>query len=105
MRQAVRLDRHKRFRFLPLTSPEADQALGHMSWKQRMASVHLVRPGAAMLSGAQAILESLALLAPLVRPAVGLYRLLPGSGPLAERAYRWVAAHRKNLGCRIDHPH
>lgn len=102
MHRAVRLDRKKAFRFIPLHDPEADDRLGLLSPEERMASSHLIRPDGCILSGPQGILEAVALLLPILRPLIRLYRWLPGSSWLADRLYRWVADRRRMLGCRMN---
>jgi predicted DCC family thiol-disulfide oxidoreductase YuxK len=89
----LRWDTHGRLRPVALGSEEADTLLSGMAEDERMASWHLVEPGAVHSAGA-------------AFPPV--FARLPGGRPLArltgrfpsasERAYRWVANRRSLLG-------
>ena len=89
----LRWDTHGRLRPVALGSEEADELLRGMPEGQRMASWHVVEPGAVHSAGA-------------AFPPV--FALLPGGRPLARlterfprasaRAYGWVADHRSLLG-------
>jgi predicted DCC family thiol-disulfide oxidoreductase YuxK len=96
----VRLAGEKRLRRVPLTSDEADRYLGDVDWETRLAQAWLSAPGGRRWGGAEAIWHALyrvPVLGPLLRPL----RWLPGFHPLSRRVYRWVAAQRRNTGCRL----
>jgi predicted DCC family thiol-disulfide oxidoreductase YuxK len=90
----LRWDRHGRLRPVALGSEEADSLLDGMPEEERMASWHLVTTDGKVHSAGHAFPE--------------LFRLLPGTTPLArlsarfphasERGYRWVAEHRSLFG-------
>jgi predicted DCC family thiol-disulfide oxidoreductase YuxK len=89
------LDRHHRLRPLPLSSPQAAEHLSDLTPEQRMASWHLVSPAGQRWSGG----EALAPVARLLGPAGQLPAALLDQAPaVADRGYRWVAAHRTLLG-------
>ena len=79
---------------MAIQSPEGAGLLAAVPGSERLDSWHLVTPDGSVLSAGAA--------------APALARLLPGGAPLAamfaafpgptERAYRWVAAHRTQLG-------
>lgn len=92
-RAAVALDWGNKVTFLPLDSPAAEIDLGHLSLQERMESSHLVTADGEVHSRGEGAL-GLAQLLPLLAPLVFVFRLLPYSRPLADRAYRWVASHR-----------
>ena len=100
----MRLDRKQQFRFVPLTGEEADRVLGHMSWEQRFGSSHLLYPDGHILSGAQGMLEGIAMLLPPLKPLIRLYQIMPGSARLADRVYRWIADNR-SAQCKAGQPH
>ena len=92
----LRWDTGSRLRPVALGTDEADALLDGMSEDERMASWHLVEPGAVHSGGA----------------AFGpVFARLPGGRPLAraserfpgasDRLYRWVADHRSLLGRAI----
>jgi predicted DCC family thiol-disulfide oxidoreductase YuxK len=87
-------DRRRSLRPVAIQSEEADRLLAGMPEEQRLASWHLVDPDGTVRSAGAAF--------------PGLFRLLPGGGPLAalssrapratDRAYRWVAGNRSRWG-------
>jgi predicted DCC family thiol-disulfide oxidoreductase YuxK len=89
----LRWDTRGRLRPVALGSEEADTLLRGMPEEQRLASWHLVEPGAVHSAGAA---------------FPPLFAVLPGGRPLArlterfprasERVYSWVADHRSPLG-------
>ena len=89
----LRWDTRGRLRPVALGSEEADSLLDGMPEEARMASWHLVEPGAVHSGGAA------------FRP---VFARLPGGGPFervserfpgaSDRLYRWVADHRSLLG-------
>lgn len=91
---------------MPLVDAEAERVLGFMTPEQRLSAAHLALPDGRVFSGAGAVLESAALLVPLLRPLVWLVLHLPGGRLVAEKAYRFVAAnrHRWSRTCRPKEP-
>ncbi|MGH2589259.1 MAG: thiol-disulfide oxidoreductase DCC family protein [Actinomycetota bacterium] len=81
-------------RAVALQHPEARRLLPEMDPSRKMASWHLVTPGARVRSGGAAI-APLARLLPGGAPIAFLAEVFPG---LTERAYRWTAKHRDGLG-------
>jgi predicted DCC family thiol-disulfide oxidoreductase YuxK len=87
-------DRRRSLRPVALQSDEADRLLTGMPEAERLASWHLVDGDETVLSAGAAF--------------PGLFRLLPGGGPLGaltarapratDRAYRWVAGNRSRWG-------
>lgn len=70
---------------------------------ERLArAVHLIRPDGAVLSGAEAVFELLAM-RPALRPLRTLYRALPPFAAISEWAYALVARHR-SLVSRLGRP-
>ncbi len=86
-------DRTHRLRAVPLQSEEADQLLHAVEPERRPDSWHLVVPGGVFSGGAA--VSPLARLLPRGAP---LARLAETSPRLTDRAYRWVASHRDELG-------
>ena len=90
----LRWDRARRLRPVAIQSEEGQARLASLSPELRLASWHGIDEDGRLLSGGAAL------------PA--LLRSLPGAGPLAalagsapdltDSAYRWVAAHRSQLG-------
>ena len=93
----LRWDRRGHLRATPIQSEEGARLLADLSEPDRLASWHLVTPGARRYSGGAAT-------GPLAR-------LLPAGAPLAfladtfprgtDRLYRWVARNRDTLGRRL----
>jgi predicted DCC family thiol-disulfide oxidoreductase YuxK len=87
-------DRRRAIRPVAIQSEEADNLLPGMPEEERLASWHLIDSKGAVGSAGGAF--------------PGLFRLLPGGGPLAaltsrapgatDRAYRWVAGNRSRWG-------
>jgi predicted DCC family thiol-disulfide oxidoreductase YuxK len=87
-------DRRGALRPVAIQSEEAGRLLGRMPEAERIASWHLV-DGDGTIRSAGAAFQ-------------GLFRLLPGGGPIAafasrapqatDRAYRWVAGNRSRWG-------
>lgn len=90
-------DRRRRLRPVPLQGAEAEGLLPGMSEEQRMASWHLVAPDGGVRSGGAAVAPLLRMLPGGAAPA-WLADRMPAA---ADRAYRWVAAHRTTLGRRL----
>lgn len=100
-----RWDRAGRLRFVALGTSEADELLPGLTAAQRRASWHLVDPEGRVVSGGAAIPPVCDLL-PGGRPIAAASARFPR---LTDRAYRWVAAHRRGLGrllgqraCAVD---
>ena len=89
----LRWDTRGRLRPVALGSEESDALLRGMPGEQRMASWHLVEPGAVHSAGAA--FPPLFAVLPGGRPLAGLTGRFPRA---SERAYRWVADHRSLLG-------
>lgn len=90
----LRADRRRRLRPVALQAPEADKLLADLPKVKRMASWHLVSPAGVRESAGAALPTLLGLLPGGRRPGAGLARI----PELDERAYRWVAGHRSQLG-------
>lgn len=105
-RLAARLDRRQRLRLSPLTSPEADLALAHLTMEQRFSSSYLVLPDGRILSRARGMAEGVGILLPVLRPLFRLVLALPGLGALLDRAYDWFAANRYRFSrtCGLERP-
>jgi predicted DCC family thiol-disulfide oxidoreductase YuxK len=86
----LRWDRDGRLRPVALQDPEADELLGGMDEKRKMASWHLVTEDGRVYSAGAAFAPLLRLL-PGGRPLAALTAAFPG---LTERAYRHVARTR-----------
>ena len=87
-------DRDRRLRPLALQDPEADRLLAQLSPQERMASWHLVRADGTVRSAGDALEQLFALL-----PAGGAPSAIARRFPAAAgQGYRWVAAHRSQLG-------
>lgn len=90
----MRWDRRSRLRGVPIQSAEGARLLADVPAAERLDSWHLVLPGGEVRSAGAAVPP--------------LFRLLPFGGPLAALAaalpsltaagYRWIAAHREQLG-------
>ena len=86
----LRWDRNRRLRPVALQDPEADELLGGMDERTKMASWHLVTSDGAVHSAGDAFPPLLRRL-PGGRPLAWLAAALPGP---TERAYRYVARTR-----------
>jgi predicted DCC family thiol-disulfide oxidoreductase YuxK len=92
----LRWDRHGRLRPVSLKSTEAEALLENMPEDERMASWHLVEPGAAgAVHSAGAAFAPVFGLLPCGRPLARLSARFPRA---SERAYRLVALRRSLLG-------
>jgi len=89
----LRLDRAERLRPIALQRPDADELLADLAPAERIVSWHLISAAGERFSAGDAIPPLLGLL-PGGRPAALAFVRTPG---LAERGYRWVAAHRSQL--------
>jgi len=92
-----RWDRAGRVVAVPFQDVAAWQGVSGLSGEALAAAMHLVSPAGRVYAGAAAA-------APLVRllpggAVVAALLDLPGVGPVASGAYRWVARHRHRLGC------
>lgn len=105
-RLAARLDRSQRLRLSPLTSPEADRALAHLTMEQRFSSSYLVLPDGRILSRARGMAEGVGILLPFLRPLLRGVLAVPGAGALLDRAYDWFAANRYRFSrtCGLERP-
>ena len=90
-------DRAGRLRPVPLQSDEGAALLTPMEPAERMASWHLVANDGRVWSGGAAV-APLARVLPFGRPAAALAEAFPLT---TDRAYRWVASHRRRLGSLI----
>ena len=97
----MRLAGAAKLRRAPLVSDEADRYLGDLDPEQRLSRAWLVAPDGRRWAGDEAIWHAL-YLAPFLGLLLRPLRWLPGFHPLSEWVYRWVAIHRRSLGCRID---
>jgi predicted DCC family thiol-disulfide oxidoreductase YuxK len=88
-RTVVRLDRHDRVAFLPLTAPQALPLLPDLSETERLASIHLVEPDGRRFSRGAALTR--------------LIRRLgwPAPAKLLGRAYDPIARNRDRFGKHV----
>jgi predicted DCC family thiol-disulfide oxidoreductase YuxK len=93
-------DRHRRLRAVALAGDEADALLADMPPEERAASWHLVSPDGRRWSAGAAAPPLLRLLPGGELPAA----VLAAAPGLTERAYRWVADHRSQLGRLLTRP-
>lgn len=105
-RLARRLDRADRLGLRPLTSPEADLALAHLTMEQRFSSSYLVLPNGRILSRARGMAEGVGILLPLLRPLLRLPFAIPGMARALDRFYDWFAANRYRFSktCGLERP-
>lgn len=89
----LRLDRRGRVRALPLQGPRV-LALTGITREQALHEAWWVGSGGTRLSGAEALTAAVS--AAVGIPLGWLYRI-PGLRALLDRAYRWVAEHRRLL--------
>ena len=89
----LRWDRRERLRPAALQLPEAQRLLADLTAAERNASWHLVSPTGERYSGGAALAPLLGLL-PAGRPLSAGVARVPS---LADRGYRWTAAHRMQL--------
>ncbi len=88
----LRLDRHDRVRALPLQGPRVLELTGLTREQALHQAWWIARDGRIGGAGAMAAACSAVTRVPLLRA----YRL-PGARQVADRAYRWVAGHRRLL--------
>lgn len=103
VRLVQRWDRAGRIVAMPFQDVAAWQGVSGLSGEALAAEMHLVSPAGRVYAGAAAA-------APLVRQlpggaVVAALLDLPGVGPIATAAYRWVARHRHRLGCASPECH
>lgn len=105
-RLAHRLNHRQRLGLRPLTSPEADLALAHLTMEERFSSSYLVLPDGRILSRARAMAEGVEILLPFLRPLLRLPFALPGVGGVLDRFYDWFAANRYRFSktCGLERP-
>jgi predicted DCC family thiol-disulfide oxidoreductase YuxK len=87
-------DRAGRLRPVALQSDEAAALLSSMRPTERMASWHLVTNDGRVRSGGAAV-GPLARVLPFAPPVAAIAEAFPRT---TDRAYRWVAVHRRALG-------
>jgi predicted DCC family thiol-disulfide oxidoreductase YuxK len=92
--RVMRWDRHGRLRAVPIQSEEGDRLLDQIPPERRLDSWHLVPADGTVLSAGAAGAPLLRLLPGGALPAAVL-TMLPAT---TEAGYRWVAAHREQLG-------
>ena len=86
-------DRQARLVPVALQGARAQELLSDLSADEQLASMHLISPGGARLSGGAAAAPLLRLLPGGALPAFAIARM----PRLADRTYDWVAAHRSQL--------
>jgi predicted DCC family thiol-disulfide oxidoreductase YuxK len=92
----ARLDWFHALRFIPASLPEALRTAPGLTHELLLRELHCVTPGGRVLTAARAfrhLFSRVPLLAPLA-----LLLWMPGAIFVAEAGYRWVAAHRTELG-------
>lgn len=94
-------DRRGRIRPVPIQSAVGAQLLAGVPEERRLESWHLVTPAGRVLSGGADAAEELARFLPGALPLAHLFHAFPVT---TERAYRFVASHRRRLTelLRID---
>ena len=97
----MRLAGTEKLRRAPLLGDEADRVLGDIPPERRLDQAWLVAPDGRRWGGHEAIWHAL-YLSPLLGLLLRPLRWVPGFHPISERVYRWIASHRRTLGCRID---
>lgn len=94
-----RWDREGRLRFIPAASSEVESSYPWIQAEALQESLHLVGPGGRTWKGAGAVEEIVRLL-PGWRWLARIFDL-PGARWMARRGYRWIAANRLALSCRM----
>jgi predicted DCC family thiol-disulfide oxidoreductase YuxK len=82
---------------LPFDDPRAAEDLSRLSAGERYSAFHLVATSGAILSGEDAVLPTMDLLA-CGKHLAAMLRLVPGGERVVRSAYRWVARNRATLG-------
>jgi predicted DCC family thiol-disulfide oxidoreductase YuxK len=96
----LRRDRHRRLRPAPIQGPEGERLLAGVPRTERLASWHAVDAAGRRTSAGAALAEVLRRLPGGSAPAA-VCRLAPGA---TERAYGWVARHRRLLSRPVPAP-
>jgi predicted DCC family thiol-disulfide oxidoreductase YuxK len=87
-------DRERRLYPVALETPQADELLADLTPEQREASWHLISPDGRRASAGAGLAAVLGVIPGGRIPAAALAR----APTTTERAYRWVAEHRSQLG-------
>lgn len=82
---------------MPFHEPLAAEDLARLPDEKRYSAFHLVAPSGEILSGEDAVLPTLDLLAS-GKELAAVLRLVPGGERTVRWAYRWVARNRTTLG-------
>lgn len=94
VRAIMRMDRDERLRPVAIQCEEGQRLLTEVPAEHRLDSFHLLTPGGTVVSGGSAA-EPLARLLPAGDVTARFFGRFPDG---TDRAYRWVARHRRTLG-------